>query len=121
MWKRPSVPRGKALLDGGLPCAEITFRTAAAADFNTITNLTRKAVRNPQRRVAKNGRLKNPASSQHALFRQNSIQEDAETLRAEIEGQLEQVADAAAWAQGTDRGLQDALDGVLSAWGKPVS
>ena len=27
-----AVPLGKALLDGGLPCAEITFRTAAAAD-----------------------------------------------------------------------------------------
>jgi len=26
-----AVPLGKALLDGGLPCAEITFRTAAAA------------------------------------------------------------------------------------------
>lgn len=25
-------PLGRALLDGGLPCAEITFRTAAAAD-----------------------------------------------------------------------------------------
>ena len=27
-----AVPLGQALLDGGLPCAEITFRTAAAAD-----------------------------------------------------------------------------------------
>jgi 2-dehydro-3-deoxyphosphogluconate aldolase/(4S)-4-hydroxy-2-oxoglutarate aldolase len=27
-----AVPLGKALLNGGLPCAEITFRTAAAAD-----------------------------------------------------------------------------------------
>ncbi|MFC2043548.1 hypothetical protein ACFLUA_05310 [Chloroflexota bacterium] len=27
-----SVPLGKALLDGGLPCAEVTFRTPAAAD-----------------------------------------------------------------------------------------
>lgn len=27
-----AVPLGKALLDGGLPCAEITFRTAAAAE-----------------------------------------------------------------------------------------
>ncbi len=27
-----AVSLGKALLDGGLPCAEITFRTAAAAD-----------------------------------------------------------------------------------------
>ncbi len=27
-----SVPLGQALLDGGLPCAEITFRTAAAED-----------------------------------------------------------------------------------------
>lgn len=27
-----AAPLGKALLDGGLPCAEITFRTAAAAD-----------------------------------------------------------------------------------------
>ena len=27
-----AVPLGKALLDGGLPCAEITFRTPAAAD-----------------------------------------------------------------------------------------
>lgn len=27
-----AVPLGRALLDGGLPCAEITFRTAAAAD-----------------------------------------------------------------------------------------
>lgn len=26
-----AVPLGQALLDGGLPCAEITFRTAAAA------------------------------------------------------------------------------------------
>lgn len=32
-----AVPLGKALLDGGLPCAEITFRTAAAAD--AIRNL----------------------------------------------------------------------------------
>jgi 2-dehydro-3-deoxyphosphogluconate aldolase/(4S)-4-hydroxy-2-oxoglutarate aldolase len=27
-----AVPLGQALLDGGLPCAEITFRTAAAAE-----------------------------------------------------------------------------------------
>ena len=27
-----AVPLGQALVDGGLPCAEITFRTAAAAD-----------------------------------------------------------------------------------------
>lgn len=27
-----AIPLGQALLDGGLPCAEITFRTAAAAD-----------------------------------------------------------------------------------------
>ena len=27
-----AIPLGKALLDGGLPCAEITFRTAAAAE-----------------------------------------------------------------------------------------
>ncbi|HLV00047.1 MAG TPA: bifunctional 4-hydroxy-2-oxoglutarate aldolase/2-dehydro-3-deoxy-phosphogluconate aldolase [Acidobacteriota bacterium] len=27
-----AVPIGQALLDGGLPCAEVTFRTAAAAD-----------------------------------------------------------------------------------------
>jgi 2-dehydro-3-deoxyphosphogluconate aldolase/(4S)-4-hydroxy-2-oxoglutarate aldolase len=27
-----AVPLGQALLDGGLPCAEITFRTAAASD-----------------------------------------------------------------------------------------
>lgn len=27
-----AVPVGQALLDGGLPCAEVTFRTAAAAD-----------------------------------------------------------------------------------------
>ena len=27
-----AVPLGKALLDGGLPCAEVTFRTAAAKD-----------------------------------------------------------------------------------------
>lgn len=27
-----AVPLGQALLDGGLPCAEITFRTAAAGD-----------------------------------------------------------------------------------------
>ena len=27
-----AVPLGQALLEGGLPCAEITFRTAAAAD-----------------------------------------------------------------------------------------
>jgi hypothetical protein len=27
-----AVPLGKALLAGGLPCAEITFRTAAAAE-----------------------------------------------------------------------------------------
>jgi 2-dehydro-3-deoxyphosphogluconate aldolase/(4S)-4-hydroxy-2-oxoglutarate aldolase len=27
-----AAPLGQALLDGGLPCAEITFRTAAAAD-----------------------------------------------------------------------------------------
>jgi 2-dehydro-3-deoxyphosphogluconate aldolase/(4S)-4-hydroxy-2-oxoglutarate aldolase len=29
---KDAIPLGKALLDGGLPCAEITFRTAAAAD-----------------------------------------------------------------------------------------
>lgn len=29
---KDAIPLSKALLDGGLPCAEITFRTAAAAD-----------------------------------------------------------------------------------------
>lgn len=33
-----AVPLGKALLDGGLPCAEITFRTAAAADAIKMMN-----------------------------------------------------------------------------------
>ena len=33
-----ALPLAKALIDGGLPCAEITFRTAAAADaIKTIT------------------------------------------------------------------------------------
>ncbi len=27
---------GRALLDGGLPCAEITFRTAAAGDISPL-------------------------------------------------------------------------------------
>ena len=27
-----AVPLAQALIDGGLPCAEVTFRTAAAAD-----------------------------------------------------------------------------------------
>ena len=27
-----AVPLGRALIEGGLPCAEVTFRTAAAAD-----------------------------------------------------------------------------------------
>jgi 2-dehydro-3-deoxyphosphogluconate aldolase/(4S)-4-hydroxy-2-oxoglutarate aldolase len=29
---KDAVPLGRALIDGGLPCAEITFRTAAAAE-----------------------------------------------------------------------------------------
>lgn len=29
---KKAIPLGQALLDGGLPCAEITFRTAAAAE-----------------------------------------------------------------------------------------
>ncbi|MCL1883773.1 MAG: bifunctional 4-hydroxy-2-oxoglutarate aldolase/2-dehydro-3-deoxy-phosphogluconate aldolase [Defluviitaleaceae bacterium] len=34
-----AVPLAKALCDGGLPCAEVTFRTAAAADsIRAITN-----------------------------------------------------------------------------------
>ena len=32
----------QALIDGGLPCAEITFRTAAAAD--AISAITKKLV-----------------------------------------------------------------------------
>lgn len=36
-----AVPLGKALAAGGLPCLEITFRTAAAAD--AIRNLSRQA------------------------------------------------------------------------------
>ena len=33
-----AVPLAQALIDGGLPCAEVTFRTAAAAD--AIKNMT---------------------------------------------------------------------------------
>ena len=33
-----AVPLAQALNDGGLPCAEVTFRTAAAAD--AIKNMT---------------------------------------------------------------------------------
>ena len=29
---KDAVPLAKALIKGGLPCAEVTFRTAAAAD-----------------------------------------------------------------------------------------
>ncbi|MEJ2710606.1 MAG: hypothetical protein P8074_23540, partial [Anaerolineales bacterium] len=29
---KDAMPLGQALIDGGLPCAEITFRTAAAAE-----------------------------------------------------------------------------------------
>ena len=34
-----AVPLAKALIEGGLPCAEVTFRTAAAAD--AIANMTK--------------------------------------------------------------------------------
>ena len=33
-----AVPLAQALIDGGLPCAEVTFRTAAAADAMRIVS-----------------------------------------------------------------------------------
>lgn len=38
MTRRMPCPLAQALIDGGLPCAEVTFRTAAAAD--AIKNMT---------------------------------------------------------------------------------
>ena len=35
---KDAAPLAKALMEGGLPCAEVTFRTAAAADV--IKNMT---------------------------------------------------------------------------------
>ena len=33
---KDALPLAKALVDGGLPCAEVTFRTAAAEDLSVL-------------------------------------------------------------------------------------
>ena len=61
--------------------------------------------------------MKNPASTQRALYGQSSIEEDAEKLRSELEDRLEPKAYAAAWARGMNRELQEAVDEVLGTDG----
>jgi predicted ATPase len=65
--------------------------------------------------------IKNPAGTQRALYRQSSIEEDAETLRSELEDRLEPETYAAAWGRGMSRELQEAVDEVLGADGRQPS
>ena len=64
--------------------------------------------------------MKNPASTQLALYGQSSIEEDAQKLRGGLEGRLDPEVYAAAWARGMSRELQEAVDEVLEVDGRQL-
>jgi len=57
--------------------------------------------------------LHHPQIDQHALFREASLREEAETLRAELERELDPDEYQSAWAQGTGEEMEDIAIRIL--------